>query len=92
MSANKLAMLPVRVQPNAARSEVAGFVDGVLSMRVAAPPVRGEANRELVEFLSQALGVSRSQIEIVRGRTSRNKVVAINGLSRAEVMERLRPS
>ncbi len=85
-------MLSVRVQPNSNRSEVAGFTDGVLEVRVAAPPVRGKANRELVELLSRELGISQGQIEIVRGRTSRNKVLVIDGLSQAEVVERLRPS
>jgi uncharacterized protein (TIGR00251 family) len=84
--------IAVRVQPNAARSEVVGFTDDVLALRVAAPPVQGKANRALVELLSRSLGVSRGRIDIVKGHTSRNKVVTVAGLSRADIMERLSPA
>jgi uncharacterized protein (TIGR00251 family) len=81
--------IPVRVQPGAARNEVVGFTDGVLQVRVAAPPVKGKANRELVAFLSYLLQVSKSRIVILRGHTTRNKVIAVSGLSREEVSRRL---
>jgi uncharacterized protein (TIGR00251 family) len=81
--------ISVRVHPNAARSEVMGFTDGVLQVRVAAPPVKGKANRELIDFLRKRLNVGKSRIALVGGHTARNKVVAIAGLSREEVMTRL---
>lgn len=83
--------IPVRVQPNASRSELAGFTEGVLQARVAAPPVKSKANKELVTLLSQILGVSKSQLIITKGYNSRLKVIAIDGLNRAEVMKRLSP-
>jgi len=82
-------LLSIRVYPNARRSEVLGFTDGVLQMKVAAPPVKGKANRELIACLSRALGVSQSALTIVKGHTSRNKVIAIEGLSREEIIKRL---
>ena len=81
--------LRLRVQPNAGRSEVVGFTDGVLQVRVAAPPVKGKANKELTNLLSKALGVSQSSLTIVKGHTSRNKVMAIAGLSQADIIHRL---
>ena len=84
-------LISVKVQPNASRSEVTGFSGDQLAVRVTAPPVEGKANRALVELLSDVLGVSRGRIEVVRGHTSRKKVVAVTGLSRDELMERLRP-
>ena len=81
--------ISLRVYPNAARNEVTSFVDGVFRVKVSAPPVKGKANKELIEFLSRILGVGRSQISIIRGHTSRNKVIAISGLSREEIMGRL---
>jgi len=83
--------ISVRVTPNSARNEVAGVADGVWQVKVSAPPVKGKANKELTAFLSQLLRVSKSQIDIVRGHTTRNKVIAINGLSREEIMKRLSP-
>ena len=74
-----------RVQPNARRSEVVGFTDGVLQVRVAAPPVKGRANLELIALLSDVLGVGRSALTIEKGLTSRNKTIAINGLGQDRV-------
>ena len=85
------AEISVRVHPNAARSEVTDVTDGVWQVKVSAPPVKGKANKELVAFLSQLLGVSKSQINIIRGHTTRNKVVAIDGLSQEDITKRLLP-
>ena len=83
------AKIAVRVYPNAARNEVVGFKDGVLGVRVSAPPVKGKANDELIAFLSKVLGVSKSRIGITTGHTARNKVIAIDGLSQEEAIKRL---
>ena len=85
------ARISLRVYPNAARNEVVGFSDGVWQVRVAAPPVKGKANRELLTFLSQLLGVSKGSLTIIKGHTNRSKVIAIDGLSREEVFKRLSP-
>jgi uncharacterized protein (TIGR00251 family) len=86
--------LRVRVQPNASRSEVTGFAEGVALVRVAAPPVGGKANRELSNFLGQTLGVAPSAVTIIRGQTSRLKLIAVAGLATEEIARRLavRPS
>ncbi len=90
MSSNQAKVL-LLVQPGAARSEVVDFTDGAWRIRVAAPPVKGKANKELIAFLSQALGVSKASINIVGGFTSRRKVLTIDGLSQDEVSKRLSP-
>ncbi len=79
----------LRVYPGAARSEVVGFTDGVLRVKVAAPPVKGQANRELIVFLSRTLAIGKSALTIIKGHTSRNKVVIIRGLSQEDVRRRL---
>lgn len=81
--------ITVRVQPSAHKNEIVDFADGVLRVRVAAPPVRDKANKELIAFLSRALGVDKSNVNILKGRTSHNKIIAIEGLSREEVITRL---
>ncbi len=83
------AKISLRVHPNAARNGVVGFTDGVLEVRIAAPPVKGQANKELVAFLSSLLGVSKSAVIILKGHTGRHKIVAIKGLSQQEVTKRL---
>ena len=81
--------LYLKVTPNAARSAITGYKDDVLQVKIAAPPVKGKANRELIALLSQVLGVKKSAIAIVKGQTSRNKAITIEGLSGKEIIERL---
>lgn len=69
--------LTIRVQPGAARTEIVGPHGDALRVRVASPPVDGKANAELVRFLAEVLGVSSRAVEVVRGQTSRTKVVRI---------------
>ena len=83
------ARISVHAQPNAGKDEVVGWRDGVLWLRVAAPPLKGEANAALVAFLARRLGVSRREVFIVSGAASRNKVVAIAGLEQEQVFARL---
>lgn len=83
--------ISLHVYPNAPRNQLVGFSDGVLGVKIAAPPVKGQANRELVAFLSQVLGVGKSSLAILRGHTSRNKLISVSGLSQQEVMQRLSP-
>jgi len=85
------AEISVRVHPNAARNEVTGVTDGVWQVRVSAAPVKGKANKELIAFLSRLLDVSKSQIDIIKGHTTRNKVIAIDGLSQEDIVKRLSP-
>ncbi len=69
----------MRVVPRASRSEIVGEHDGALRVRIAAPPVEGAANEELVRVLSRALGLSRSAIEISAGHSSKLKTVRLLG-------------
>jgi uncharacterized protein (TIGR00251 family) len=84
--------ISLHVYPNAPRNQVVGFEGGVLRVKVAAPPLKGQANRELVAFLSQLLGVSQGSLAILKGHTSRNKLIAVRDLSRDEVIRRLPPA
>ena len=87
-SGNK-TKISLRVYPSTNRSEVVGFRNGVLQVNVSAPPTKGKANRELITVLSQLLEIGKGSVNIIKGHTIRNKVVAIDGLSREEVMKRL---
>ena len=84
------ATVQVRVQPGARTNEVRGLKNGVLHVRVTAPPREGRANRALLELMARTLAVKKSDLEIVRGHTSRDKVVAIRGITSGEVSHRLK--
>ena len=77
------------MQPNARQNEVLGFEEGILRLKIAAPPVDGKANKELIAFLSKRLGISKSSITIDRGQTSKSKVISIIGLARDQIYERI---
>jgi uncharacterized protein (TIGR00251 family) len=79
----------VRVTPRASRNEIAGSQEGVLRVRLCAPPVEGAANKALVSLLAGALRVPRRDVEVVAGHTGRQKVVHVEGISPQEASARL---
>lgn len=74
------ALLRVRVQPRAKRSEVAGQRDGAVVIRVAAPPVDGKANAALCRFVADVVGVPRRAVSVARGESGRDKLLRVEGL------------
>lgn len=85
----KGVFIRVRVQPRASRSGIEGVTqDGAaVKVRLTAPPVEGEANSALVDFLSETLGVRKRDLVIVGGQRSRDKRVMVGGLTAAQLME-----
>lgn len=79
----------VRAKPRASRSRIVR-VDGLnVDIALAAPPVDGAANQELLSVLADVLGVSKSTLRLVLGESSKNKVVEVTGLDGEEVITRL---
>jgi len=89
LAAGRQRFLEVKVTPGAGRSEVTGVRKGILHVKTAAPPVHGKANKELIDYLSRALGVSRSAVSIIKGEASRHKVIEVEGLDKEEILRRL---
>jgi len=84
------AALTLRVTPRARKTAFAGVLeDGILRVRVAAPPVEGKANAELLTFLAKVLGVRKSRMEIVAGRRGLDKIVSVLDLSAEDVQTRI---
>jgi uncharacterized protein (TIGR00251 family) len=79
----------VHAKPRARRSQIAGTRDGALAVQLAAPPVDGAANEELVALLAGVLGVPRRDVALVGGASSRAKLVEVRGLREADVRDRL---
>jgi uncharacterized protein (TIGR00251 family) len=75
----------VRLQPRARRAEVVGERAGAIVIRVTAPPVDGKANAALCAFIADRAGVPPSRVTVVRGSTSRDKVVRVDGADAAAV-------
>ena len=83
------ATIVVQVQPNASRNRVARFEDGVWHLKIAAPPVKGKANQELLKYLSDILGVSKADLTITKGTTSKRKLIAFQRTTLNQVRQRL---
>lgn len=76
-----MAHLVVHVVPRARRTETAGVHGDAIRVRLAAPPVDGAANAELVRFVAQRLGVARGAVRIAGGARGRRKTLEITGVT-----------
>lgn len=71
----------VRIVPRASTSEIVGDHQGALRIRIAAPPVDGAANRELIRFLAKKLKLPQNAVDLVSGAGSKNKVIRLKGVT-----------
>ena len=79
----------IRLQPRARRNEIVGMRADAFLLRVTAPPVDGRANDALCRLIATAAGVAPSRVTVVRGLTSRDKVVRVEGVDDAELRRAL---
>jgi uncharacterized protein (TIGR00251 family) len=89
MSADDRIIINIRVQPGASKNAVAGRVGDYFKLRLTAAPERGKANQAVVELLADVLGIPKSNIEVIRGQTARQKAIAVSGLTEGEITARL---
>ena len=70
--------LAVRVTPRASHNKITEVMaDGTVRIHIAAPPAEGDANRALIVFLAEILGVPKSRLEIVAGLSGRDKLISV---------------
>jgi len=74
--------IEVKVEPRSSKKGLAGVLGNKLKVKLTAPPVDGAANEQLVEVLAEAFDIKKSAIKIIRGQSSKNKVVELTGVSR----------
>lgn len=77
------------VSPRAGKSRIKGERNGALAIALAAPPVEGRANEELIRFMAETLSVPSSRISVLRGQTGRTKLLFIQGAGKNEVLKLL---
>ncbi len=85
----KPARIYVEAQPNARQNAVVGSQNGVLKLKIAAPPIGGKANEALVRFLAELLDIPKSDLAVEKGQSSRHKTVSVRGLKQEEADRRL---
>lgn len=85
------AAMTVRVTPRASKTTFGGVLeDGTVRVRVSAPPLEGRANKALIKFIAEVLGVSKSRVEIVAGEKGLDKILSIIDMNAEQVEERIR--
>lgn len=85
-------ILCLHVQPGAKKTEVVGVHGDALKIRLAAPPVDGKANRCLLKFIAQQLGIGKSSMVLISGSTARSKRVRVADIAAATVRAQLKPA
>ena len=88
---NGAVRVSIYVQPRASKTEVVGEHGDAIKLRVAAPPVEGEANKEVLRFLGKLFGVPASHMNLVSGDTGRRKVIEVRGLTLEQARTKLLP-
>ncbi len=84
-NAQKAVRLAVKVIPRASKNQLVGWQNGELKVKLKAVPEKGKANQELIEFLADALGLSKSQIHLAAGATSQHKQLQFEGISQDQL-------
>lgn len=79
------------IQPGASRNQILGIHNHSLKIKLTSPPVDGAANQSCIKFLAKTLGISPSRIAIVKGETSKNKIIQIEGIDSQTFMNTLEP-
>ena len=81
--------LRIHCQPRASKTEIVGLHGDALKVRVASLPVEGQANTELCQFLAQFFGVSRQEVQVLSGKSARQKRVLIQGKTAQDIQDSL---
>jgi uncharacterized protein (TIGR00251 family) len=80
-----MARINVKVIPRSSKAEVVGLEGNTLKVKLTAPPEGGKANKQLIEVLAKHFKVPKRAVNIIKGETSRQKIVEIEGLSDNEI-------
>ncbi len=76
--------LKIKVEPRSSRAGIVGPYGDALKVKLTSPPVEGKANKELIDVLAKGFGITKKDIEIIAGQSSKNKIVKLNGVGSAD--------
>ncbi len=83
------SLIAVKVRPSSTRHAVEGLSGDRIAISVHSPAEKGKANKEALKALSESMGIAPSGLEIIRGHSSRNKIILARGVTPAEVRKSL---
>ncbi len=83
-------ILTVKIVPGSSSpSKICGLLDGMVKIKIAAPPEKGKANQSLVHFLAKKLDIHKSSIQIISGQTNPIKQIQISGITISTLLTKL---
>ena len=82
-------VLDFKVIPGASKTEFSDLEGEMIRVRVAAPPEKGKANKELIRFIAKSLGISKANLVLLSGETYRKKRMLVKGMSKDQLMRDL---
>lgn len=89
-SGQRGAALALRVTPRSSRNQIVEILDdGTIKVHITAPPVDDDANKALIKFMAEVLGVPKSHLDIVAGATGRDKLISIMGMDAETANQRI---
>lgn len=80
-------IIQIHISPNASKNELIGWQGNAVKIKIAAPPEKGKANKELIKFLSKKWDIAQSNIQILKGTTNRRKIVEFIGIDELPLPE-----
>ncbi len=78
--AKEYLIINIKVEPRSSRSGIVGHYGDAIKVKLTSPPVEGKANEELIEVLAKNLGIAKKHVEIISGKSSKNKIVKLFGI------------
>ncbi|MFC1892128.1 DUF167 domain-containing protein [Thermodesulfobacteriota bacterium] len=88
-SENPDSEISIKLLPRSSKNQIIIKANDVYRIKVTSPPIDGKANKALINILSKQLGIAKGNIEIISGRTSKNKRVRVKGLTKVEITQRM---
>lgn len=85
-------LLTIKIIPKASKNKIVGWENDILKIRIQAVPEKGEANNELIAFLSKILEIPKSHLALVSGKTSRQKKLKFEGISSEVILAKIQAS
>jgi uncharacterized protein (TIGR00251 family) len=79
--AKEQLIIKIKVEPRSASAGIVGSYGDAIKVKLTSPPVEGKANKELIEVLAKEFGITKRDVEIILGKSSKNKVVKLHGVS-----------
>ena len=86
---NKDIIFTAKIIPGSSKTSLAGILGGMLKIKIAAPAEKGKANKAVIDFLSEKIGVKKNNIAIISGQSSPVKQIRISGISANELLSKL---